>query len=194
MLGFWAGELVQHPEWQDRVRAEVLAEFGTDDDLSLEKLETLQTLNATMKEVLRLYPAAPHGGQRTAFEDFDFRWKDPKTGQEKMIHFYKGDLILPSCFITNRHPENWPEHGDEFDPARWLKDPSGGSTHLFSYVPFGNGARKCLGERLAHNEGRLVMAGILRKYKIEPAKGWKLDIDQRAMLIPNGVQVKLVPL
>lgn len=63
-----------------------------------------------------------------------------------------------------------------------------------SYAAFGNGPRKCLGERLAHNEGRLVMAGLLRKYRIVGAEGWKLDIDQRAMLIPDGVKVKLIPL
>lgn len=110
------------------------------------------------------------------------------------MRFYKDDLIFPSCIITNRHPANWPSDGDSWNPGRWLDDPSGGSSHLYAYAPFGHGQRQCLGLKLAHNEGRLVMAGILRKYRIEPAEGWKLDIDARAMLVPAGVKVRLFPI
>lgn len=58
MLSFWAGELATRPEWQEKIRQEVLAEFGKDGELSLERLETLPTLNATMKETLRMYPVS----------------------------------------------------------------------------------------------------------------------------------------
>ncbi|KAI9014047.1 cytochrome P450 [Hyaloraphidium curvatum] len=192
MLSFMVGELATRPEWQKAIRDEVVEAFG-DGETSLEKLESCKALNAVMKETLRLYPAAPHGGQRTALHDFDFKWTDRKTGQTKTVHFKEGDLILPSVYITNHHPENWPKNPESFDPQRWMEDPNGGSTHMFSWVPFGGGPRRCLGERLALNEGRLVIAELVRAYKIVPGDDWQLDIDQAGMLIPAGVRVKLVP-
>lgn len=100
---------------------------------------------------------------------------------------------MPSPYISGRHPANWSKEPDTFNPQRWIDDPQGGALHNFAWVPFGNGQRKCLGEKLAFNEARLVMAELLRKYKVLPAPGWKLTINQASMLNPANVQIRVVP-
>ncbi|KAI9015913.1 cytochrome P450 [Hyaloraphidium curvatum] len=194
MLSFLAGELATHQKWQDEIRKEVLEEFGPDGEMSLDKLATLKVLNAAIKETLRLYPAAVNGAQRVIPEDMDFQWKDSATGQIKTIKFKKNDFMLPSLFGTQRHPANWTgSDPSSFDPSRFLESPTGGAKAFHSFSPFGHGQRKCMGEKLAFAEGRLVTAELLRRWRLVPAPGWELGFNQASMLVPNGIKVKLVP-
>jgi hypothetical protein len=48
MLSFMIGELATRPEWQQKIRQEVVEAFG-DGETSLEKLEGMKNLNAVMK-------------------------------------------------------------------------------------------------------------------------------------------------
>lgn len=60
LLSFITYEMATHPEWQQKAREEVLAAFGTPKETemitNLDKLESLQVLNACLKETLRMYP------------------------------------------------------------------------------------------------------------------------------------------
>ena len=56
--------LAHNPKWQAAIRQEVIEACGKTESISLEQLENLPALNATIKETLRLYPAAPSGGGR----------------------------------------------------------------------------------------------------------------------------------
>lgn len=64
----------------------------------------------------------------------------------------------------------------QFIPERWLKDeasasasrcPSARSANPFVYLPFGFGARACIGKRFAEMEVEILLARILRQYEIE---------------------------
>lgn len=57
LLSFMCGALATRPEWQQAIRDEIKEAFG-DEETSLEKLEGLKSLNACVKETLRLWPAA----------------------------------------------------------------------------------------------------------------------------------------
>jgi cytochrome P450 len=59
--------------------------------------------------------------------------------------------------LLHRRAEFFPDP-DRFDPDRWL----GADPPSFSYVPFGGGARRCIGEEFALNEIAIVLTTLLR--------------------------------
>ncbi|KXS22028.1 cytochrome P450 [Gonapodya prolifera JEL478] len=143
-------------------------------------------------ETLRLYPAAVNGAQCMATEDWDYTYTGT-DGQTKLILFKANDFIHNGIFASQRYAPNWtkrdPNSIDEWNPQWFLDDVNGGGNTAFSQAPFGGGARKCLGEKLAYLEGRTILSELLRKYKIVPAEGWK-----PIMLSTAGVRVHFVPL
>lgn len=93
---------------------------------------------------------------------------------------------------------DWDKDVDRFIPERWYDDPNGHSkAGLWSNAPFGNGARRCVGERLALGEGRLATASILRKFEIvhvpEGPDTWKFVTEFAGTIKPNMVMVQLRP-
>ena len=65
--------------------------------------------------------------------------------------------------VASRRPEFVLEP-DSFKPERWLRDSSAsaeyGLRHKFAFMPFGFGARRCLGKRYAEQEMALVIAKV----------------------------------
>ncbi|KAI9003396.1 cytochrome P450 [Hyaloraphidium curvatum] len=167
LLGFMTYELSQRPDLQAQIRAEV-NEVCPGELSNLEVLEKCKVLNACIKETLRRYPSAPIGAGRYVFEDFDFKYTGI-DGQERLIKFRKGDQVSTYLWGIQNNPAYWVRNPMQWLPERFYEDSTSGDTKagLFAYAPFGNGARRCLGERLALAEARLCIASIVRKYDIQ---------------------------
>lgn len=62
---------------------------------------------------------------------------------------------------------------DEFMPERWLKEnipsacPAAKASNPFVYLPFGFGPRSCVGKRFAEMEIYVLIARVLKQYRIE---------------------------
>lgn len=90
---------------------------------------------------------------------------------------------------------NWPNRPTEWWPDRWVQgDPNGGATSTYAFIPFSYGPRRCLGERLALAEARLVVANLVRHFRINvPRDGFQPRIEVMAtMKTVDGVRVTLV--
>jgi cytochrome P450 len=79
-----------------------------------------------------------------------------------------GGVDLPAGVVTmvvipfmHRDPRVWASP-EEFRPARFAD----GSPEAF--LPFGGGARRCLGEHLAHLEMDVVLPAVLRRLRLRP--------------------------
>ncbi|KAJ3057045.1 hypothetical protein HK102_011108, partial [Quaeritorhiza haematococci] len=162
--------------------------------ITLEKLESCKLLNAVIKETLRLRPSAPALPRMTA-KPCNLSWtEEPLNGVgpkvEHSATIPKGQVVLYSTVVAHTHPLHWPDRSLEWVPDRWMpptttttdetpNKPSvsphllGGATTPLAYIPFGYGPRKCLGERLALAEARVVIAAIVRRYRIRHPEGWK---------------------
>lgn len=129
------------------------------------------------------------------FEDYDYSYVDPVDKKTKHIALKKGDLVMPFLMGAQRHPDNWTgTDPDVWDPQRWLDDINGGAKHLFAFGPFGNGPRRCVGERLALGETRLILASLLRKYDIVPGKYEFQAKSDATISAKYGVVIKLQPI
>ncbi|XP_068083406.1 probable cytochrome P450 301a1, mitochondrial isoform X2 [Anabrus simplex] len=76
------------------------------------------------------------------------------------------DLITGHRVLCNLE-ENFPEP-QKFIPERWLKDSDQlQKAHPFVYLPFGFGARMCLGRRFAELETETLLANIFRNFRLQ---------------------------
>jgi cytochrome P450 len=70
-------------------------------------------------------------------------------------------------WLLHRAPDLW-ENPLEFLPERF-DVPS--SAYAYKYIPFGEGPRNCIGQKLAVMESKVVLVMILQRFKLRMVKG-----------------------
>ena len=143
--------LATHPEWQDKVAAEAQAELTDAQDFG--QISRLKTARAVFREALRLYPPVPMM-VREARCPVRLRDRDAP----------KGAQIVLSPWHLHRHERIW-DHPDAFDPGRFDTD-NGKAGLRGAFIPFSAGPRVCPGAGFAMVEGPLLLAQLLRAYRV----------------------------
>ncbi|KAF8728797.1 hypothetical protein HU200_018076 [Digitaria exilis] len=155
----WAMFLLStHPQWQEKVREEVLREFPGDvapntDVLSRLKLVRRLQLHMVLLETLRLYPPIVYI-QRTATTDAELRG----------IRVPRGTAISIPIGMLHRDREVWGPDADEFNPMRFENGVSRAARDPSALLSFSLGPRVCAGQSFSIKEAQVVMAMILRKF------------------------------
>jgi cytochrome P450 len=148
----WSVYLLAHlPKVQERIAQEAataLSYSGEEPQLS-----KLTYTRAVLDEVMRLYPPA-YVIVRAA------RQRDTVAG----VEMKPGDLAVIAPWILHRHRKQWHEP-DAFVPERFL--PGAPVVDRFAYLPFGVGPRVCIGAHFALTEATLVLAELMRSFRIE---------------------------
>ncbi|WIA42697.1 hypothetical protein OEZ86_008649 [Tetradesmus obliquus] len=144
-----------HPAVESRLMAELQAVLGGRPPAYAD-LEQLPYLQACIKEVMRLYPAIPVFPREAAADDV------LPSGHPVS----KGDVVFMSSYALGRSPAIWPSPLT-FDPSRF-SPAAEASHHRFQFLPFGAGARMCLGASFAQMSVSLMVASLLQKFKFEP--------------------------
>lgn len=164
--------LAQHPDIEATALAEISSIVG-ERPLNLEDLSNLPYTRMVIDEAMRLYPPVWLLGRRALGADYLSGHKIPK-----------GALIAISPYAVHRHPTYW-NNPTRFDPFRFT--PEAQTTRpRFAYLPFGGGARQCIGNRFALMEAHLVLATLLPKVKVQVAEGYKGDPEPLLNLRPKG--------
>jgi cytochrome P450 len=160
--------LGSHPELQERVAASAHDSAGDDEDL----------VHATVREAMRLYPPSYALGRRAV--------ADTELGGHPIP---AGTLVLVVPWATHRDPRFWPDP-ERFDPLRFV---GAHDRPPFAYMPFGGGARACIGRHLAMLESTTTIRALLRRYRIESLDA-KLPLSQLMSMRPlSPVRVRLHP-
>eukprot|EP00191_Tetraselmis_sp_GSL018_P019426 CAMPEP_0177579374 /NCGR_PEP_ID=MMETSP0419_2-20121207/918_1 /TAXON_ID=582737 /ORGANISM="Tetraselmis sp., Strain GSL018" /LENGTH=371 /DNA_ID=CAMNT_0019068021 /DNA_START=995 /DNA_END=2106 /DNA_ORIENTATION=- len=124
--------LAANPEAQSALREELRPLGGRVPAAG--ELERLPYLEAVVRETLRLYPAASVFG-RTAVQQDDLMGISVKPNS----------FLICSPFVLGRSPEWWKDP-NKFDPSRFLPGGEWGTTTpRNAWIPFGLGARSCVG-------------------------------------------------
>jgi cytochrome P450 len=169
--------LLTNPKWQAKVWEEVKVAFADRSNISLDTLTGMETLNACMKETLRLAPPVVTGMERIALHDHDLAG----------IKIKKGTVIM-CCHSANHLDPLFHDDPETFDPERWLKPSKSQETlkkYPSTFIPFSMGARNCLGQNLAQNEARIILGFFMKKFEYELAdKNYKLRFTQRFLREP----------
>uniref|UniRef100_A0A669Q369 Cytochrome P450 family 26 subfamily C member 1 n=1 Tax=Phasianus colchicus TaxID=9054 RepID=A0A669Q369_PHACC len=129
--------LLKHPSAIEKIRQELPQGCHCPPDISLEQLSRLRYLDCVVKEVLRVLPPVS-GGYRTALQTFEL------DGYQ----IPKGWSVMYSIRDTHETAAIYQSPSGGFHPDRFnVTQPE--AAGRFHYIPFGGGARSCIGKELA---------------------------------------------
>ena len=150
-VGWALHHLAERPDVRDRLVAEIDALRGRVADV-----DGAPWLSAAALEALRLHPPV---------------WVLAREARRPYHHgFYEvgaGDEILVSPYVLQRLPRYW-KRPEEFLPERFLPASAWYEERPASvFLPFGLGMRKCIGERTALLQIKLMLAVLLGEHRFE---------------------------
>jgi unspecific monooxygenase len=147
---FWALYLLAlDPETQQQLAAEVQGAAVND----APDIERLKFTRAVIDETMRLYPPAFLIARAAA---------GPDTIAGMPVR--KNDIVLVAPWLLHRHEKLW-QDPNAFIPARFM--PGTPPPDRFAYLPFGVGARVCVGAHFALVEAVLALAKIIGAFRVE---------------------------
>ena len=141
--------LARHPDAYRRLRTEATTVLGGRTPTASD-LPRLGFALQVFKESLRLYPPA-YLTSRLAMRDVEIGGHRISAGT---------DVIANICTMQRR-PEYFPDP-DRFDPDRF-EAAAEKAIPAWAYIPFGAGARVCIGNNFALMEGQLILATLAQR-------------------------------
>ncbi|MCB8943087.1 MAG: cytochrome P450 [Ardenticatenaceae bacterium] len=164
--------LSQHPEVEAKLHAEL-------DHILAGRVPTLADLPSlpyslmVIKETMRLYPPAWILSGRIAVEDVEIgNYLIPQ-----------GSRIFISPYAMHRQPQYFPQP-EQFNPDRWLPE-NEAALPKYAYIPFGGGARVCIGNSFAMMEAHLLLAAIAQQYRLSLVPGHKVVPEALITMSPE---------
>ncbi|KAJ6024765.1 hypothetical protein N7540_005562 [Penicillium herquei] len=160
MSGMMA-HLLNSPETLSRLTTEVRSRFTQVSDITIASINNLPFLDACVKEVLRVYPAAPTHLPRIV----------PGEGAVVCGKWVPGGTkVYVAPYATFRSHENF-HQADAFHPERWLpsKNKDFDVDRKDAWRPFGLGAHECPGQVITNVITRLVICKLLLNFDLELA-------------------------
>ncbi|OWR46482.1 cytochrome P450 [Danaus plexippus plexippus] len=168
-------ELAYHPEVQKKVQNEidtVLAKYNN--KLCYEAIKEMTYLEWAFKEGMRIFPSLGFLIRQCA---------KPYTFEDLGLTIDEGVKIIIPLQALHNDPQYF-DNPSEFRPERF--DPQNfDSRNRFVYLPFGEGPRACIGERMGMMQSLAGLAAILSRFSVQPAPGAprKPTIDTRSNIV-----------
>nr|CAD7424993.1 unnamed protein product [Timema monikensis] len=184
-VSFCLYELALNPEIQDRLREEVdtvLQKYkGT---ITYEAIQEMDYLSRVVDETLRKYPPVPNL-DRQCTKKFTF------AGTNHVIE--KGIRLIIPVYALHHDPKYFPDP-EQFNPDRFTEEAKR-TRHNYSYLPFGEGPRICIGMRFGLMQTKVGLVSLLSKYKFSPCEKTSIPmVFNPKSSIPNpmnGIWLKI---
>lgn len=172
----WSGRLLAtHANEQDQIADNVRSVLG-ERSAEFADLPHLTLVDHAFKESLRLYPPVYFLSREAA-----------EPVQIAGFHLRPKSQVFLNPYLTQRDPRWFPEP-ERFDPQRFTPEREH-DRPACAWFPFGAGQRACVGRSLAMLEGTLVLAEIIKQFRLAPAAGqgepipeWQLSLHPRGGL------------
>ncbi|GIW88374.1 MAG: cytochrome P450 [Isosphaeraceae bacterium] len=173
--------VARHPEVGERLRLEVRDVLGNRPPEAGD-VPRLTYTEAVIRESMRLYPPA-WGIAREAIAEVEI-------GGHRMP---PGTQFFAVQWIVHRDPR-WFDQPEAFRPERWADDLVRRLPRC-AYFPFGEGPRICIGNHFAMMEAVLVLASIVRRFRLEPIDSGPIRVIPSITLRPRDpLRVRVRPL
>ncbi|MYB39195.1 MAG: cytochrome P450 [Gammaproteobacteria bacterium] len=165
--------LARHPEWQARLRAEVVARCP-DETPTLEELSDMPVAEAVFRETLRLYSPIQFLPRRNV-RPFD--WCGHRIPANSHV------LLPPQ--LCHRDASRF-EDPDSFRPDRFFAGSARQHVDPFAWVPFGRGSHMCMGTHFALLEVKAFFVHLLRLFDLKQTMTDAPAVQHLPLLRPKG--------
>ncbi len=144
-----------------------------------EDFDALPYTDQVIKESMRLFPPV-YAVARKAVADTRIGDYDVPAGTEIGLWIY----------MPHRDPR-WFERPEAFEPERFA-DADSIQRMKHAYLPFGIGARTCIGKTFATLEAVLLLATVAQRFSLALAPGQRIGLKPRVTLIPKyGMKMRV---
>ncbi|EFA04674.1 probable cytochrome P450 6a23 [Tribolium castaneum] len=179
-------ELAHSQDLQDKVREEIHKNLGRDvSKYAYEELIALPTLDKVVKETMRKYPPLPMLN-RICVKSYQVPGTDVVIDKDTPV-------IIPVLGLQ-RDPEFYPEPL-KFDPERFSND---NNIVPYTYLPFGDGPRNCIGLRFGMVKTKLAVAALLNNFRFlassKTRRNLAIDPSTTSILfnVSEGIYTKII--
>jgi len=171
--------LATHPEYQERLRDELLPVLEKTSRPDYRTLKGLHMLDGVVMESLRLLPPVPMTFRKATHDD----WVDG--------HFLpKGTLIYVPIRVVNTYTGIWGPDAKEFRPGRWQNLPANYNS-TYSLLSFLAGPHACIGRTMAIMEMKALIAVLIAHFSFEPASEIQIAKPKAAVTMKPGDNMPL---
>lgn len=159
---------------QQKAYNEIIS-INKDGKFSISDIKEMKYLTNVFKEALRLYPPVGFFARQS---------KGEAKIRDKVLQ--KGSGVVVAPWLIHRHDDFW-DAPHEFRPDRHNEN-----IPKEKYMPFGLGERVCIGQGFAMQEAIIILANILREFKLELKDGFIPDVVGRLTVrSANGMMIKM---
>ncbi|GAA4732069.1 cytochrome P450 [Nocardioides endophyticus] len=174
-------ELMRNPGVMKDVVAELDHLYADGSEVSFQALRSIPQLEAALKETLRLHPPLIIL-MRVVAEEIELAG-----------HLIApGTVVAASPRVSNRIAEDFPEP-ERFDPSRYLDERQEDLQNRWTWIPFGAGKHRCVGNAFAMMQMKAIFSVILRDYEFEmaqPADSYRDDTSKMVIQLEQPCRVK----
>ncbi|MEV4124003.1 cytochrome P450 [Nocardia sp. NPDC049707] len=171
----WALYLLgRNPDMLEQVQHEVDTVLS-DDTARYQDLPNLPVVNRVVTETLRLYPA---GWLLTRVVSADTTLDG--------VRLPAGTTVAVSPHVIHRRAEIY-ERADEFRPDRWI----GAEPDRMLFIPFGAGARRCIGDQFGLVEASLALATIAARWRVAPLSTRPVSVSLAQLPAPTKLGMRV---
>ncbi|KZC05569.1 Cytochrome P450 9e2 [Dufourea novaeangliae] len=165
-------ELAINPEIQDRLREEVdrcVAEGNG--KICYDTLLKMEYMEMVTSEALRKYPPVPVM-DRLCVQKFEL----PSAGPGyKPVTLTPTDIVWFPIYALHHDANYFPEP-KRFDPERF-SEANKDKILSYTFIPFGLGPRKCIGNRFALMETKILIAHLLQRFRLRSTEKTKVPVE-----------------
>lgn len=162
LMCYMAYELALHSDVQEKLRKEVdrCLEEGNG-QISYDSLTKMEYMDTVIAETLRKYPSMIFN-DRVCTQKFQLPPAEPGYSAADL---YPGDNVWFPVYSLHHDPKYFPDP-EKFDPERFSEE-NKSKIVPYTYIPFGVGPRKCIGDRFALMETKMLMAHLLQRLVVK---------------------------
>jgi sterol 14-demethylase len=173
-------ELLRNPGVMSRVTTELDDLYADGSEVSFQALRSIPQLEAALKETLRLHPPLILL-LRVAQEEIELAGHVIPAGT----------MVGATPRVSNRIAEDFPDP-DAFDPGRYLDPNQADLQNRWTWIPFGAGKHRCVGNAFAMMQLKAIFSVILRDYEftmLQPAETYRDDTSKMVIQLAKPCRV-----
>ncbi|MBD2136408.1 cytochrome P450 [Anabaena sp. FACHB-1237] len=166
--------IYKNPEILEKLQAEI---DSLPDNTDINTIFKLPYLNAVYCETLRIYPVGMSTFPRIVEKPISI------GGYELEI----GTIVMGSIYLTHHREDIYPQP-QKFNPERFLEK----QFSPYQFLPFGGGARRCIGLAFAQMEMKLAIFTIVKHWELELIPSRDILPQRRGLTIGQNREIKML--